>query len=82
LAGKDPVNREFVPNIPKRPQQGSACHPKDPLRLTPLSMEEPKDIRETRRVPSVAEQFPNCTPHEPSEGTVEKDVIVIFNFPT
>jgi hypothetical protein len=45
-------------------------------------MEEPKDIRETRRVPSVAEQFPNCTPHEPSEGTVEKDVIVIFNFPT
>jgi hypothetical protein len=45
-------------------------------------VEEPKDIRETRRVPNAAEQFPNCTPHEPSKGTVEEDVIVIFHFPT
>jgi hypothetical protein len=45
-------------------------------------VEEPKDILETRRDPSTAEQFPNFTPHEPSKGTVEEDVIVIFNFPT
>jgi hypothetical protein len=46
-----------------------------------LNTEDPKDIRETGKVPRADEQIPNYTTHKLREGAGEENVIIIFYLP-
>jgi hypothetical protein len=82
LVRENPFNRKLVPKVPQSAKKRHTSDPEHASCLAHLVLQKAEDIRKTRWVPRVAEQFPNCAPHEFSQRAEEENVVIILRLPT